>query len=62
MNENIIDFEATEPHVVRELICIRCKKRFIDVAPEGVLLKDLVCPKCKRKGYLICTGQELEKV
>ena len=53
--------EMPYPHIVQELICIRCKKRSVNVRPDnGTWLKDLYCPYCKKKGYLIATGQELE--
>ncbi len=58
-NENVI--EMPYPHIVQELICIRCKKRFVSVRPNnGTWLKDLYCPHCNKKGFLIATGQELE--
>ena len=57
----IIEFGNSKEHIVQELICIRCKKRFIDVRPTDVWLKDLQCPKCKKVGYLIATGQPLDK-
>lgn len=56
---NVVDFEANLPHEVKELICIDCKHRFIDVSPCGLVLKDMVCPECGKTGYLICTGQDL---
>lgn len=56
---NVVDFEANLPHEVKELICIECKYRFIDVSPCGLVLKDMVCPECGKTGYLICTGQDL---
>ncbi len=49
------------PHVVSEVICVRCLKRWISVRPEGTKLKDLQCPKCKRAGYVIETGEDLEE-
>ena len=57
----IIEFGESKQHIVQELICIRCKKRFIDVRPEGAKLKDLQCPKCKKVGFLIATGEILEE-
>lgn len=56
---NVVDFEANLPHEVKELICIDCKRRFIDVSPCGLVLKDMECPECGKSGYLICTGQDL---
>lgn len=57
---NIIDFESNLPHTISEVICIKCKKRWISVRPTEVLLKDLQCPKCKKKGFVIETGQIIE--
>ena len=46
-----------EYYTVAEMICLMCTKRFIDVRPEGLLLKDMVCPGCGQKGYIIETGE-----
>mgnify|MGYP002524631793 CR=1 FL=1 len=59
-NVKLIDFESNLPHIVTEVICIRCKKRWISTRPTVVLLKELQCPKCKKKGFVIETGQCLE--
>ena len=56
----VFEFDDYIPHEVKELICIGCKYRFIDVSPCGLVLKDMVCPECGKTGYLICTGQDLE--
>ena len=48
-----------EYYTVAEMICLMCTKRFIDVRPEGLLLKDMVCPGCGLKGYIIETGEYL---
>ena len=48
-----------EYYTVAEMICLMCTKRFIDVRPEGLLLKDIVCPGCGQKGYIIETGEYL---
>lgn len=45
---NIIDYESNLPHIISEVICIKCKKRWISARPTEVLLKDLQCPKCKK--------------
>ena len=42
-----------------ECICLMCLKRFIDVRPEGLLLKDMECPGCHQVGYIIETGEYL---
>jgi hypothetical protein len=59
---NIIDILANQPHIVAECICVKCLARFIDVRPEGVLLKDMECPECGNVGCVIQTGQPLEDV
>ena len=56
---NVVDIDEFMPHEVAELMCVACKKRFIDVWPEGTLLKDLECPHCKGYGFIIKTGQDL---
>ena len=55
MSDNILEVPVEQ--IVQEVICIRCKKRFIDVRPKKLWLKDCQCPKCKRTGFLIETGQ-----
>jgi Zn finger protein HypA/HybF involved in hydrogenase expression len=56
----IIDFFEKTPHVLSELICIKCRKRWIGARPEGTRLKDLECPKCHKQGFIIETGEALE--
>ena len=58
MSDNILEFPVE--HIVQEVICIRCKKRHIDVRPKNLWLKDCRCPKCHKKGFLIATGQILD--
>lgn len=61
MNKIIDLFEKT-PHIVQELICVKCLTRWIGVRPQGTLLKKLECPKCNNVGFVITTGEEfLEK-
>lgn len=55
---DIIPIETNKPHVVSEVICVKCLKRWICVRPESVLLIDLECPNCGQ-GYVINTGQEI---
>lgn len=47
------------PHMVSEVICVRCCSRWISVRPVGTLLKDLECMNCRQAGAVIETGQEL---
>lgn len=44
---------------VAELICLKCKHRWIGVYPTTVLLKDIECT-CGEKGFVIKTGQSLD--
>lgn len=57
---NITDIDEYRPHVVAELVCLKCLKRWIGVYPASNLLKDLKCQKCNESGYVIMTGQELD--
>ena len=52
--------ENNTPHLVHEAICVSCLHRWIEVRPQGTLLKDLECPSCSKRGYVIATGQEIE--
>lgn len=57
---NDINWEMQpNPHCVSELMCIECKKRWIGVYPEEVLLKDIECPN-GHIGYVVKTGQPIE--
>ena len=56
----VIEYEENMPHEVAELICLVCHKRWIGVYPQKTLLKDLEC-KCGAVGYVIKTGQTIEK-
>ncbi len=58
-NGRIIDLYANKPHVVSEVICVKCGRRWIAVRPEGTLLKELECPDCGA-GYVINTGERME--
>lgn len=57
----VVDIEANLPHKVSEVMCVNCLHRWLSVYPEETLLKDLECPECSEVGYVICTGQNLEK-
>lgn len=61
MESNIIPIETNMPHKVSEVICIYCKRRWIDVRPTETLLKDLECPYCQKTGYVIETGEEIDE-
>lgn len=53
-------YEENMPHLVQETVCLKCLKRWMDVRPEGTLLKDLECPGCGETGYVICTGESID--
>lgn len=57
---NVVDISANEPHLVSEVIDLKCHHRWIAVYPERTLLKQLECPNCGAIGFVIKTGQELE--
>lgn len=57
--DNIIDISANEPHIVHEVIDLKCFYRWIAVHPEKTLLKQLECPNCGAVGFVIATGQDL---
>ena len=57
----LIDINENQPHIVSEVICVKCCKRWISVRPEITLLKDIECPNCG-KGAVIETGQIIEEV
>lgn len=56
----VIDIENGMPHVISEVICVRCCRRWLAVRPEGTLLKDMECPECGKNGGVIETGEEID--
>ena len=60
MKNKVIDIEANLPHLVCEVMCLKCGHRWIAVFPEQTWLKDLECP-CGEVGYVFCTGQLMEE-
>ncbi len=58
---NVVDMYEYKPHVVSEVVCLKCLHRWIAVRPETVWLKELECPNCHAVGYTIMTGQEIQK-
>lgn len=61
-DSKIINFEdvllENEPHVVSEVVCLKCLRRWIAVRPEKTLLKNLECPSCG-PGFIIETGENI---
>ena len=55
----IVDINENMPHIVSEVICVKCGKRWIAVRPETVWLKDIECKKCG-PGYVVETGQNID--
>lgn len=49
------------PHVLSEVICIKCRSRWIAVRPANTLLKDIECNNCG-PGFVIETGQNLDDI
>jgi hypothetical protein len=56
----VVDISAYQQHCVAELICIKCRKRWIGVWPKETPLKDLECENCG-PGFVIKTGQDLDE-
>ena len=54
-----VDIEDCMQHVISEVICVRCSRRWIAIRPEGTKLKDLECPGCGDAGGVIETGEEI---
>lgn len=55
-----ISIEEYQPHIVSEVICVKCYKRWIAVRPSITKLKDLECPNCGA-GYVIETGEVINE-
>lgn len=59
-DNSVIDIEIGMPHLISEVICVRCCRRWLAVRPEGTLLKNMECPGCGKKGGVIETGEEID--
>ena len=57
----IIDIEEAMPHVMHEVVCLKCLGRHIAVAPAVTPLKLYECSNCGETGHMICTGQEFDE-
>ena len=57
---DVVNLEANKPHVVREVICIKCHHRSIAVAPLNMPLRDYGCETCG-PGFVIMTGQPIDE-
>lgn len=57
--DKTIDLFEKKPHIVQEVVCLKCLKRWIAVRPEVTLLKELECPNCKNVGFTIATGENI---
>ena len=58
--DNVVDIWERMPHLISEVVCLKCLHRWIAVYPEKTLLKQLECGNCGSIGYVIKTGQEIE--
>lgn len=54
-----MNIEDYIPHICHEAICLKCLYRWIEVRPDGTMLKQLECPNCKEVGFIIATGEQL---
>lgn len=57
----IVDFDEYKEHVVQEVVCLKCLQRWVAVYPSGTWLKDIECPNCHEQGFVIATGQEINR-
>lgn len=57
---DVVDIWINQPHVVCELMCVKCLKRWISVRPVSLWLAHIECPYCKAKGTVIMTGQPID--
>jgi DNA-directed RNA polymerase subunit RPC12/RpoP len=57
--DNVVCIEAYLPHEVTELVCLRCRHRWISVHRTNTNLREYRCPRCRRMGMVIHTGQTL---
>lgn len=53
----ITPIEEYMPHLVAEVMCAKCLRRWIAVFPERTPLINLECPGCNLTGFVFCTGQ-----
>lgn len=58
--DNTIEISDFRSHVVQEVMCWKCGKRWIAVRPEKTLLKELECPNGCERGYVFATGEIME--
>lgn len=56
--EKVREMSDYKPHIVSEVICIKCFKRWIAVRPEATKLRDLECENCGA-GYVIESGERI---
>ena len=57
---DVVDIGANLPHVVHEVICVKCCHRYIAAAPVDLWLKDYDCETCG-PGFVILTGQPIDE-
>lgn len=57
----IHDIDELQPHKVSMVICLKCYKRWISVRNAKTRLIEIQCPQCHEVGYVIETGESLER-
>ena len=57
----IVGINENTPHRVSEVICVKCTYRWLAVRPITTPLKDLECPWCGKQGFVIETGEVINK-
>ncbi len=53
---DIVDIEVNSPHIVHEVVCLKCLHRYVAVAPQKLPLRLYDCETCG-PGFIISTGQ-----
>jgi nitrite reductase/ring-hydroxylating ferredoxin subunit len=56
----ILELQEGLPHTVSEVMCVKCRQRWIAIRPSKTLLKELECPK-HHVGFVIETGQVIDE-
>lgn len=58
---NTFNIDEFNEHLVSEVICLKCLRRWVAVRPLQTPLKELECPKCHERGFVIETGEFLDQ-
>jgi len=54
--KNVAQLDDYRPHVMTEVICVKCHYRAVATYPERVMLRDIICGGCGETQGLITTG------